>query len=226
MAPPAQETDWGQPGRSEVTPRRMVHGAASQVQPTESGAPARAGADHLGGVKLHAHGPAKAGAEYQPSGAIPSPRSTEASIVSPWRSGRNRPGRAGSCAFPVAPALGVPDHGFDLINLDPNSNIGVGCTNTNTPWIEYPQAGEASWWNTWAYDGQLDLERWKRIDYVGEAVSVDVAGKYYVEIALNWSTADYPPNLGSPPSPARTKRTLSVKSSLRTPWTSLEPARL
>ena len=95
-----------------------------------------------------------------------------------------------TCLALTTAALGQPDYDWGVIELDPNNNKVLEFP-MDTDWMRYPQDPEPAWWNTWAYDGRPDPERWKVIDYLFTAVS-HAPGNYFVEVALNWSTIDFP----------------------------------
>ncbi|MBN1912228.1 MAG: PEP-CTERM sorting domain-containing protein [Pirellulales bacterium] len=63
--------------------------------------------------------------------------------------------------------------------------------------IEYPVPGQPSWWNQWFYNDPPNPERWKWID-----LHMDLFSEYpsdVIEIAINWTTMEYPENPNEPP---------------------------
>ena len=81
---------------------------------------------------------------------------------------------------------------------------GSGWSPTGGPgeWIYYDQT---DWWNQWFYNDPADPNRWKEISYdiSVDALVTDGFPDVSVEIALNWSTVDYPQTGpgGPPPMP-------------------------
>jgi hypothetical protein len=60
-------------------------------------------------------------------------------------------------------------------------------------WYYYQNTG---WWNIWFFDHPFDPERYKEI-YISFAW-FPTESPYYIEIAVNWSTPDWPPDLPPP----------------------------
>jgi hypothetical protein len=100
-----------------------------------------------------------------------------------------------------------PTHDTFWVTLEgDNQSYGGGGSGWNAiggegEWIYYSQS---DWWSQWFYNDPPDPDRWKEISYdiflepwTGGTEGVDLL----VEVALNWSTIDFPqsgPN-GSPP---------------------------
>ncbi|KKL25892.1 hypothetical protein LCGC14_2400740, partial [marine sediment metagenome] len=81
---------------------------------------------------------------------------------------------------------------------DPDSNSSGW---NDGAWLPYPQPNGPTWWNTWFYDDPPDPFRWKKIEYDISIQPLATGVSNYIEVALNWSTVDFPesdPN-GPPP---------------------------
>ena len=83
---------------------------------------------------------------------------------------------------------------------------GTGWSPAGGPgeWIHYDQV-QPDWWNQWFYNDPPDGTRWKEISY---DISIDAFvgdgfSDTFVEVALNWSTVDFPETGpgGPPPMP-------------------------
>ena len=84
----------------------------------------------------------------------------------------------------------------------PTGMEGGGSGWNNGEWIYYDQT---DWWNQWFYDDPPDPRRWKEISYEVRITpwSWDVVPPERVEVAINWSTLEFPstgPD-GPPPMP-------------------------
>ena len=60
-------------------------------------------------------------------------------------------------------------------------------------WYFYPNTG---WWNIWFYDHPFDPERYKEIFVMFDWFPTDQ--EYFIEVAINWATPDWPPGLPPP----------------------------
>jgi hypothetical protein len=82
---------------------------------------------------------------------------------------------------------------------------GSGWSSTGGPgeWIEYPDVPGLPWWNQWFYDHPPDPFRIKEIEYFIHLEPVGIVVPTLVEIAINYSTIDYPETGpgGAPPLP-------------------------
>ena len=67
-------------------------------------------------------------------------------------------------------------------------------------WIYYDQT---DWWNQWFYNDPPDPNRWTWIHYEMMAAPMSPGGFPLLEVALNWSTVDFPATgpAGPPPMP-------------------------
>jgi len=86
---------------------------------------------------------------------------------------------------------------FDSLGMPDTANTGGteyydDGTSVNG-WYFYPLYG---WWNIWFYDHPFDPTRYKEIFLNFEWYVTDYSD-YFIEVAVNWSTPDWPP--GSPP---------------------------
>ncbi len=98
-------------------------------------------------------------------------------------------------------------HDTFYVRMNPDNTPAPDSNSTgwnDGAWKEYPlppTAGEPSWWNTWFYDDPPDSKRWKKIDYDISVQSEGSSGINVVEVAINWSTLDYPETgrIGPPP---------------------------
>lgn len=80
---------------------------------------------------------------------------------------------------PVPPTTGGTDYYDDGTSLN--------------GWYFYPNTG---WWNIWFYDHPFDPERYKEIYIVFEWFPT--TEPYWIEMAINWATPDWPPGLPPP----------------------------
>lgn len=103
-------------------------------------------------------------------------------------------------AFMTAPVLASPTKdNFSITLSGPNYyEGGSGSGYDNGSWYYYENT---DWYNQWFYDDPPDPDRYKVITF-----DIDVSGLGNVEIAINWSTLDYPESGsdGSPPLPPLT----------------------
>ena len=103
-------------------------------------------------------------------------------------------------------ALALPktDTFNGIIEMD-GSVTGGGSGWNGGQWVFYPNTG---WSNQWFYDDPPDPTRWKRISYdIHLRKEVQVPNyPIDVEVAINWSTIDYPESgpTGTPPIPPLT----------------------
>ena len=110
---------------------------------------------------------------------------------------------AGLCVAPVSAE--VKHDTFNGVWVGDNEFNGGGGTGWNSgEWIYYDQT---DWWNQWFYNDPPDPTRWKEITYdIGVSAMPDMAAIDSwgtVDIALNWSTVDFPETgpVGPPPMP-------------------------
>ena len=97
-------------------------------------------------------------------------------------------------AFIAAPVLAAPTTDNFVITLNNGNQFvsGSGSGYNNGGWYYYPNT---EWYNQWFYDDPPNPDRWKEITY-----DIVITGIGNVEIAINWSTLDYPESgSGGPP---------------------------
>ena len=106
----------------------------------------------------------------------------------------------------VSSAWALPTHDTFWVTLEGDNELYAGggsgwsATGGEGEWIEYDQT---DWWNQWFYNDPPDPDRWKEISYdiVLETYSMGTGAELQVEVALNWSTIDFPQSGpdGAPP---------------------------
>lgn len=64
-------------------------------------------------------------------------------------------------------------------------------------WFWYP----SGWWNIWFYNAPLDFNRYKEISILGTVWKLDPIRPAWVEIAINWSGPEWPPEQPPPTEP-------------------------
>ncbi len=82
--------------------------------------------------------------------------------------------------------------GFNIVLSPDNQYVdGNGSGWGEGEWIYYDQTG---WWNQWFHDDPPDPRRWKEISYEVRITpwSWDVVPPERVEVAINWSTLEFP----------------------------------
>ena len=108
-------------------------------------------------------------------------------------------------------AWAEPTTDYFWADLGPNNSVAGGGSGWNAngnpsggegEWIYYPEAPGSPWWNQWFYDDPPDPNRWKEISYYITLVPRGPEPAF-VEVALNWSTVDFPASGpdGAPPMP-------------------------
>jgi hypothetical protein len=75
---------------------------------------------------------------------------------------------------------------------------GYGDDMYGTGWYFY-DGTDVEWWNIWFYDHPLDLERYKEITI--EFWAWKLGDPSWLELAVNWSTDQWPNGTGAPPLP-------------------------
>ncbi|MCP4566177.1 MAG: hypothetical protein GY841_01215 [FCB group bacterium] len=101
------------------------------------------------------------------------------------------------------PFAGARINSFD-ISIDPNGNFlnGSGSDFYGDGWYYYPPE---QWWNIWFYDHPYNPDRFKTIHIEFDAEIMDPSTMASLELAVNWSTAqwsiDQPPSDSMPPLP-------------------------
>ena len=87
-----------------------------------------------------------------------------------------------------------------MVQMDAQGMVieGGGSGYGEGEWYFYPYT---EWWNQWFYNGPLELEGKKQIQ-LRATLSGDYAGAAaYAEIAINWSTDQWPAGSDKPPLP-------------------------
>ncbi|MEE9554063.1 MAG: IPTL-CTERM sorting domain-containing protein [candidate division Zixibacteria bacterium] len=111
-----------------------------------------------------------------------------------WKS-YTQGGEWGELHEPVVPIINDFAVAFDPDGL---FITGWGTDSFGQGWYEYPNFG---WWNIWFYDHPFDYERMKQIVVFGIVFPTQPGLPMYVEIAVNWSTDQWPPGTPEPPLP-------------------------